>query len=88
VTESFGLGDGNAEQHQGILQVDVFGKDNSGTEILLQKAEQVKALYPRGTVLEHGGVRVKIQQAPSILQAFPANGWYQIPVSIPYRVIT
>jgi len=83
--ETLPVGVATTDSSAGIFQLSIFVKDSSGTMAAARLAGQILELYPRNTVLANG---VRIGRHGSIAPGFVADGWYTLPVSIPYRVFT
>lgn len=77
---------GNAVHlRQGILQVDVMTPRGGGTAAANAIAGAVAQHFPADLDLYGETVRVKIEAAPTVHSAIPADAWWQTPVSIRYR---
>lgn len=72
------------KRETGILQLAMMYPVNEGPANAMAKAEEVRALFPRGLTLTQGTVRVLIDEHPFIGPAMQDEGWYRLPVSIPY----
>lgn len=73
---------------KGIFQIDSVYPDNAGSNIGLQLAEPVRALFAQGTTLTAGGRRLQIVKTPTIAAATDSDApWVRLPVSIPYLLI-
>lgn len=77
---------GSAPHHrQGILQVDVVAPLDAGAEDANAIAGAVAGHFPADLDLYGDDVRVKIEAAPTVHGAIPADAWWETPVSIGYR---
>lgn len=85
-TTGFGVEDSTTEQHVGILQVSAFtAEDDRGLTSRLEQAGAVADHFPKGLVLQREGVVVRITDVPRIGAPLMEPGWYQLPVTIPWR---
>lgn len=95
---SLGLSFSSATRQLGIIQVSCYIRDGKGDIPAVEMADQIIAAFPRGTVLEDGGVSVRIEDKAYKSQGFSATtsnvggekvngGWFMIPVTIPYIII-
>lgn len=83
-TQNPTMGDG-FERRPGIFQVTVVGIAGEGLVGVLTAAETVVAAFARGRTLHDAdGVRVIVDESPSIGPGIPDEPWYRVPVSIPY----
>lgn len=71
-------------EEKGIFQVSIYYRPDEGTAGARARAEAIRAHFPRGLTLTSGGVSVQIQQRASVGPAMSSDGWYVVPVSIPY----
>lgn len=78
------LGNRELTQERGILQVSLYYPLNKGTREVMERAEAVRGHFPRGLTLSSGGVSVVIERRASVAPGRPVNGWYVVPVSVPY----
>lgn len=72
-------------RESGIFQVTLYYPVNEGAVNVASKAEALRTHFKRGTVLTQGAVRLTIDTTPSIGPGLPADGFFVVPVSIPYR---
>jgi hypothetical protein len=71
--------------HQGILQVSVCAPAGRGALAdATRLADDVADHFAEGTVAEHEGVSVRIDDPPSIAAALIGDGWIKVPVSVRY----
>lgn len=74
---------------RGIFQVDVVYPDNAGPTPGLTLAEQLRALFDKGTQMTAGGRRLQIVKRPAIANDTEADApWVRLPVSIAYELVT
>jgi Bacteriophage related domain of unknown function len=69
---------------QGVFQVTVVAPVNGGSGPASDKAEAIRALFPRGLSLTVSGTTVRIAEKATVSAAIPNDDWYNVPVSIPY----
>jgi len=82
-TENPSVGTGY-QKEVGIFQVLLYYPENVGRKDVIAKAEAIKAQFPRGWSVTASNVRVLIDNSPYISTAFNSEGWYVMPVSIPF----
>lgn len=71
----------------GIIQISVVVRDDTGAIRASDIADDVLALFPRNTEMVQGGDLIRINTTGSVAAPLQGNGWYSIPVSIPYTLI-
>lgn len=82
-----GLSDTDAQT--GFCQVSCFVKTDVGEIKVLNMAESIISAFPRGTRLTDNVLKVEINQPSYYSQGLTNNnGWYMVPVTIPYIVLT
>lgn len=79
-----GLGTAANNDHTGIYQVDVFWTENKGESLAFARAGEIALHFKRGTRLADNGYVVSVNDPPSLSPSLTANGFVQVPVSIPY----
>ena len=67
------------------LQIDCVVKEGGGELVAARMADAVQLAFAKDTVLTSGAVSVRIDREPYIRTAITFNGWYSIPVSIPFE---
>lgn len=83
--ENTSIGTVNVVYESGIFQVLCKYPLNNGPNDATRRAELIKTSFPRGLSLTCDGVTLHIEKTPEIAPALPpSDGWYTIPVSIPY----
>jgi hypothetical protein len=82
-TENPTFGD-NAHLEVGIFQVSLCYPIGNGVKDAIDRAELVRAQFPRGQSMTSGSVTVRVSGTPSIAPALTDSGFYVVPVSIPY----
>lgn len=75
---------GDFKREVGLLQVLLHYPTGTGAKAANERADSLKAHFPRGLSLTSGGVIVIIEGTPSIAPARDNGEWYMVPVSIPY----
>ena len=83
-TSVFGVGDDDAEVYRGVLQVDVFWPEGRGYVEPLERAGAVAEHFTKGTKMDRQGVRVRVENSPSVEQPLDEPGWTHVPVTVPY----
>ena len=69
----------------GVLQITLFFPMGAGPGPAAARADVVRGIFRRGTVLGSGDVRVRLERDPYNGPAIPLDGaWYALPVSVPY----
>lgn len=74
---------GTLRREIGIFQVTVCIPVGGGTGAAEAVAEQIIALFPRGTSLTYNGISATIEKAWRSVGA-PVGAWYRLPVSVRY----
>lgn len=82
-TENPTMGDG-FKREVGILQVMLNYPTKAGPQPAAARAEALRTAFKRGTTFVSEAVRVLIAESPFIRPALQGDGWYMLPVSIPY----
>jgi hypothetical protein len=82
-TENPTLGD-QFKMERGVLKVSLFYPEKSGAQAAMIRAEAIRLIFARGLSLIDGTVRVKIETHPYINPGFAEDGWYLLPVSVPF----
>ena len=75
----------NPHLRQGILQITVVSPLNVGPSPATRVAGQVAENFPTDLALYSYGVKVTIQEAPSVGQAFPNDATWVVPISVRYE---
>lgn len=76
------LGDGSYRQ-PGIFQVTVVAKAGNGSAPARGIAGDIAAQFPRGRTVHHAdGVRLLIDETPTVRPGAPDGDWYRVPVDI------
>ena len=74
----------NLAMESGIFQVSLCYPEGNGSIDALERAEALRAWFPRGLSLTSENVTVIINKTPSIAPAMYEPGLYVIPISIPF----
>ena len=69
----------------GILQLTVVAPLNQGSSAATQLAGEVAAEFRADEALYESGIKVRIERAPDIGQAFPVDAAWIVPISIRYE---
>jgi hypothetical protein len=69
----------------GILQLTVVSPLNQGSSVATRLAGEVASEFPADRALYEDGVKVRIERAPDVGQAFPNDATWVVPVSIRYE---
>lgn len=73
------------KRYHGMYQVSIYEKENEGTGDSDDLAKAVEVLFACPTVIEKGGLNVRIMQTPSIASSRPDEaGFFMTPVTIKY----
>jgi len=77
------LGSGGQDKHVGVFQVDINVPENTGTAVLLQHAQTLRAYFYAGRTVSYGGQDVRITKAER--SSIRRNGGYMtLSVSVTY----
>lgn len=82
-TENPTMGD-QFKRETGLLQLSLYYPVNAGPALAYTQAEVARSHFPRGLTLSDTGVRVLIDEHPYVGSAMQDEGWFMVPVSIPY----
>ena len=82
-TENPTLGDG-FKRERGIFQVNLHYPEFVGSGTSTARAELIKTLFKRGTTMNSGTLRVMIDRSPYTSQGLNSDGFFVLPVSIPF----
>lgn len=61
------------------------GYEGYGAPVYDEYAGQIAAHFAEGTTMYYGGVCVKITAQPHVQPGYEDNGYWQVPISIPWR---
>lgn len=87
-TDTRAIGDNDAQDHQGLLQVSVmWPSDDDGLIPALDLAGQVINHFAKGTRLSSDGVLVRIERKGWVAPHLQEPDRLRVPVTIPYRVL-
>ena len=79
------VGIATTDQTLGLMQCSIFVKDGTGTVRAAQIADLILSAFARNTVLSNN---VRIDKTGSVNTGFTQDGWYMLPVTVPYQQIT
>ncbi len=80
------LGHADPQLRQGILQVALQTPlTEHPAEVDMQYAGQVAAHFWAEPTLFHDGIKVTIQRAPDVGQAYRMEDWWFTPVNVPWQ---
>lgn len=68
----------------GLISVQVFAKENTGTRVIRNLAEQAASIFRRADFSKDSSGRI-VCQIPWIKAVGTKNGWYQVNVIVPYH---
>lgn len=68
----------------GLFQISLYYPIGRGMKDVSERAELIRAWFPRGLTLVSGGVNVIIQKRASVAPANRDGEWTVLPLSIPY----
>lgn len=68
----------------GIFQVTLVYPLQLGTGEVGERAELIKATFPRGASFSNGGIVVHIDITPEVMRGFPHDDSYRVPVRVYY----
>ncbi len=86
---SFRLGvDIDSSQFYGIFQIDVFYGYGAGEYAPKRLASAIAGHFKakRGRTIAHDGYPVEIYDEPKIAAGLKTDSWWQVPISVPYRL--
>lgn len=75
-------------EHRGFLEVILHYPQGVGTATAAAKAQAIAARFAPVQTLSSGSTRVEITKTAHIGTGFPLDGWFCIPVSIPWVSFT
>lgn len=75
------VGLGGLNEHQGLYQVDVFTPQDDGTAEAGLVAAAVQEQFPRGLILNSGGIQIHVRMAWQ-QPAYQVEDWYALPVVV------
>lgn len=81
-----GMANSDTIRGAGIYQVDVFAPRDRGPGAALTIADNIAALFSRGTLLTSGDTQV-IVGVPTQDPAEPSGAWFRVAVLIPYDTL-
>lgn len=83
-----GVGVSKVSSQNGFCQVSCFVRDGEGEIKAIALAEKIIASFPMGTKLKSESITIEINKPAYYSGGMNTNnGWYMIPVTIPYTQI-
>lgn len=82
------LGENGQDQNVGIYQIDVFAESGEGYNDAIVMADLIANHFKRGTTLTYNNRTVRIRNTSRQVGINSNDGWYQVPVEIPYISFT
>ena len=86
-TQEISVGNDVAAWYQGILQVAVMTPLNTSIVDASVIVDDIMSFWTKGSVIDAGNFRVKIQRQPWPSPSFRDESWDRLPISIEYKVI-
>lgn len=81
------VGHDTPDWYQGFLQVAVMTPENTSLVDASSVADEVISYWTKGTVIDGGGFRIKINRSPWPAPSFKDESWDRLPISIPYQIM-
>ena len=81
----FGYEGDSDVDYQGMLQVSVFWPARAGIVKPLQVAAQIVTAFKPGTKIDANGLRIRVDQQPTVAPALTESDLVQIPVTVRWR---
>lgn len=79
----------STQEHMGLLQVTVMVPSGSNAQATATgHADSIATHFARGTVIDLSGLRVRIDQPPSVAPAVIEQDRFGVPVTIRYRAFS
>ena len=89
LSNKIGLGISELDRQNGFCQVSCFIRDGTGEIRAINMADKIIAAFPRGKRLTDGELIVRIDSPAYYKNGLnTGNGWYMLPVTIPFTVLT
>lgn len=82
-TDVASLGEGGADEHLGVLQIDINVPENTGTAVLLARADTLRGYFVAGRRFTNSGQNVRINGA-DVSAIRSVESWLRISVSVNY----
>lgn len=88
-SNKIGLGISELDRQNGFCQVSCFIRDGTGEIKAINMADIIIAAFPRGTRLTDGELIVRIDSPAYYKSGInTGDGWFMMPVTIPFTVLT
>lgn len=81
------LGESGEDETVGVYQIDIFSPQGEGKKEGIDMSDAIANRFKRGTVMTYNGVNVTVRSV-SRGASINSDGWFQIPITIVYRVHT
>lgn len=89
MSNKIGLGISELDRQNGFCQVSCFIRDGTGEIKAINMADRIIAAFPRGTRLTDGELIVRIDSPAYYKSGInTGDGWFMMPVTIPFTVLT
>ena len=89
LSNKIGLGISELDRQNGFCQVSCFIRDGTGEIKAINMADKIIAAFPRGTRLTDGELIVRIDSPAYYKSGINSgDGWFMMPVTIPFTVLT
>lgn len=85
-TQSIGIN--NLDRNTGIIQITVYTQDGIGSIIPSRMVDSALSAVPRFTSIPSDSGEIRFDASGSVAPAVTANGWYSVPISFEYSLIT
>ena len=89
MSNKMGLGISELDRQNGFCQVSCFVRDGTGEIKAISMANKIIEAFPRSTRITDGELIVRIDSPPYYKNGInQGNGWFMLPVTIPFTVLT
>lgn len=89
LSNKVGLGVSELDRQKGFCQVSCFIRDGTGEIKAIEMAQTILDAFPRSKRLTDGSLIVRIDQPAYYSTGInTGNGWFMVPVTIPFTVLT
>lgn len=82
------IADGRPHLRSGFLVLTLVYPLGQSVTVYDQMAGQIAAHFADGTCMSHQGVSVSVPEYPHVLEGFEENGYWTVPVRIPWQCYT
>lgn len=88
MSNKIGLGISELDRQNGFCQVSCYIRDGTGEIKAINMADKIIAAFPRGTRLTDGDLIVRIDSPAYYKSGInTGDGWFMMPVTIPFTVL-